>query len=325
MKICIFGGGSIGGLLAVNLEKIGINVSVIARGKHLEVMKKNGLTLINSLGEEASYTVNCSDDPNSFGIQDYLFITIKSPALLPSLESLKPLVGKNTTIITCMNGIPHWYFHKLNNKYANYKIKCLDSDLLIDSILPPDNIVGSVVYPACEIVKPGTIKHIAGNRFSLGEPDGTESDRLKFISEILKKAGFRAPIQKNIRDEIWLKLIGNLSFNPISALTGATLEQICNDQGTEAIVKEMMIEAKTIAEKLGAKINMSIEKRIDGARKVGAHKTSMLQDIEAGKPIEIDSIIVAVRELGELTNSPTPNINTILSLTIQKAKLVGCL
>ncbi len=325
MKICIFGGGSIGGLLAVNLDRIGIKVSVIARGQHLEVMKKNGLTLINSLGEETNSTVNCTDDPNSLGIQDYLFITIKSPALLPSLENLKPLVGKNTTIITCMNGIPHWYFHKLDNKYANYKIKCLDSDLLIDSILPPDNIVGSVVYPACEIVKPGTIKHIAGNRFSLGEPDGSESNRLKFISEILKKAGFRAPIQKNIRDEIWLKLIGNLSFNPISALTGATLEQICNDQGTEAIVKEMMIEAKTIAEKLGAKINMSIEKRIDGARKVGAHKTSMLQDIEAGKPIEIDSIIVAVRELGELTNSPTPNINTILNLTIQKAKLIGCL
>ena len=325
MKICIFGGGSIGGLLAVNLEKIGINVSVIARGQHLEVMKKNGLTLINSLGEETSFIVNCTDDPNSLGIQDYLFITIKSPALLPSLENLKPLVGKNTTIITCMNGIPHWYFHKLDNKYANYKITCLDADLLIDSILPPDNIVGSVVYPACEIVKPGTIKHIAGNRFSLGEPNGSESDRLKFISEILKKAGFRAPIQKNIRDEIWLKLIGNLSFNPISALTGATLEQICNDQGTEQIVKEMMIEAKTIAEKLGAKINMSIEKRIDGARKVGAHKTSMLQDIEAGKPIEIDSIIVAVRELGELTNSPTPNINTILNLTIQKAKLIGCL
>ncbi len=325
MKICIFGGGSIGGLLAVNLEKIGINVSVVARGQHLAVMKKNGLTLINSLGEETNFIVNCTDDPNSLGIQDYLFITVKSPALLPSLQNLKPLVGKNTTIITCMNGIPHWYFHKLDNKYANYKIKCLDADLIIDSILPPDNIVGSVVYPACEIVKPGTIKHIAGNRFSLGEPDGSESDRLKFISEILRKSGFRAPIQKNIRDEIWLKLIGNLSFNPISALTGATLEQICNDQGTEAIVKEMMIEAKTIAEKLGAKINMSIEKRIDGARKVGAHKTSMLQDIEAGKPIEIDSIIVAVRELGELTNSPTPNINTILNLTIQKAKLIGCL
>ena len=325
MKICIFGGGSIGGLLAVNLVKIGINVSVIARGRHLEVMKKNGLTLIDKTGEEKTAIVTCTDEPDSLGVQDYLFLTIKSPALLPSLQAIKPLIGKDTTIITCMNGIPHWYFHKLYNKYANYKIKCLDSDLLIDSILPPDNIVGSVVYPACEIVKPGTIKHIAGNRFSLGEPDGTESDRLKFISEILKKAGFRAPIQKNIRDEIWLKLIGNLSFNPISALTGATLEQICNDQGTEAIVKEMMIEAKTIAEKLGAKINMSIEKRIDGARKVGAHKTSMLQDIEAGKPIEIDSIIVAVRELGELTNSPTPNINTILSLTIQKAKLVGCL
>ena len=224
-----------------------------------------------------------------------------------------------------MNGIPHWYFHKLDNKYANYKIKCLDPNLLIDTILPPDNIVGSVVYPACEILKPGTIRHIAGNRFSLGEPEGSESDRLKFISDILKRAGFRAPIQKNIRDEIWLKLIGNLSFNPISALTGATLEQICNDQGTEAIVRAMMTEAKIIAEELGAKINMSLEKRIDGARKVGAHKTSMLQDIEAGKPIEIDSIIIAVKELGELTCSPTPYIDTILNLTLQKAKLIGCL
>ncbi|MDC3068198.1 2-dehydropantoate 2-reductase [Paracoccaceae bacterium] len=325
MKICIFGGGSIGGLLAVNLEKVGISVSVIARGQHLDVMKKNGLTLIDPLGEATTAIVNCTDEPDSLGVQDYLFLTIKSPALLPSLEAIKPLIGKHTTIITCMNGIPHWYFHKLDNKYSNYKIKCLDADLLIDTILPPDNIVGSVVYPACEILEPGTIKHIAGNRFSLGEPNGSESDRLKFISEILKKSGFRAPIQKNIRDEIWLKLIGNLSFNPISALTGATLEQICNDQGTVAIVREMMIEAKAIAEELGANINMSIEKRIDGARKVGAHKTSMLQDMEAGKPIEIDSIIIAVQELGELTGLHTPYIDTILNLTLQKARLVGCL
>ena len=325
MKICIFGGGSIGGLLAVNLEKIGINVSIIARGQHLDVMKKDGLTLIDPIGEEKTAIVTCTDEPHSLGVQDYLFLTIKSPALLPSLKAMKPLIGKDTTIITCMNGIPHWYFHKLDNKYANYKIKCLDPNLLIDAILPPDNIVGSVVYPACEIVKPGTIRHIAGNRFSLGEPEGSESDRLKFISDILKRAGFRAPIQKNIRDEIWLKLIGNLSFNPISALTGATLEQICNDKGTEEIVRAMMTEAKIIAEELGAKINMSIEKTIEGARKVGAHKTSMLQDIEAGKPIEIDSIIIAVKELGELTCSPTPYIDTILNLTLQKAKLIGCL
>ena len=239
MKICIFGGGSIGGLLAVNLEKIGLKVSVIARGQHLEAMKKNGLTLINPLGDETTAVVNCTDDAKSLGVQDYLFLTIKSPALLPSLKTIRPLVGKNTAIITCMNGIPHWYFHKLDSKYANYKINCLDPDLLIDNILPPDNIVGSVVYPACEIIEPGKIKHIAGNRFSLGEPDGSESDRIKFISETFKKTGLRAPIQKNIRDEIWLKLIGNLSFNPISALTGGTLEQICNDQGTEEIVREM--------------------------------------------------------------------------------------
>ena len=325
MKICIFGGGSIGGLLAVHLKNIGIDISVVARGLHLEVMKKNGITLINPVGKEETVVINCTDDTNSLGVQDYLFLTIKSPALLPSLKNIKPLIGENTTIITCMNGIPHWYFHKLSNQYADYKIKCLDPELLIDKIIPPNKIVGSVVYPACEIVEPGKIKHINGNRFSLGEPDGSESDRLKFISETLKKAGFRAPMQKNIRDEIWLKLIGNLSFNPISALTGATLEQICNDIGTEAIVREMMIEAKIIAEKLEAKINMSIEKRIDGARKVGAHKTSMLQDIEAGKPIEINSIIIAVKELGELTNSPTPYITTILNLTLQKAKLIGCL
>ena len=325
MKICIFGGGSIGGLLAVHLKKIGIDISVVARGQHLDAMKKNGITLINPTGKEETMVVNCTNDTHSLGEQDYLFLTIKSPALIPSLKDIKPLIGKNTTTITCMNGIPHWYFHKLSNQYTNYKIRCLDPDLLIDSIIPQNQIVGSVVYPACEIIEPGKIMHISGNRFSLGEPDGSESDRLKFISEILKKAGFRAPIQKNIRDEIWLKLIGNLSFNPISALTGATLEQICNDRGTEAIVRDMMLEAKIIAEKLDAKINMSIEKRIDGARKVGAHKTSMLQDIEAGKPIEIDSIIVAVKELGELTNSPTPCINTILNLTLQKAKLIGCL
>ncbi len=325
MKICIFGGGSIGGLLAVHLKNIGLDISVVARGQHLDVMKKNGITLINPAGKEETVAVNCTDDPNSLGVQNYLFLTIKSPALLPSLKNIKPLVGKNTTIITCMNGIPHWYFHKLSNQYANYKIKCLDPDLLIDSIIPPNKIIGSVVYPACQIVEPGKIKHISGNRFSLGEPDGSTSERLRFISEILKEAGFRAPIQKNIRDEIWLKLIGNLSFNPISALTGGTLEQICNDQGTVAIVREMMLEAKIIAEKLEAKINMSIEKRIDGARKVGGHKTSMLQDIESSKPIEIDSIIVAVKELGELTNSPTPFIDTILSLTLQKAKLIGCL
>ena len=325
MKICIFGGGSIGGLLAVHLKKIGLDISVIARGQHLDAMIKNGITLINTVGKEETVVANCTDDPSLLGVQDYLFLTIKSPALLPSLQKIEPLIGENTTIITCMNGIPHWYFHKLSGQYTNYKIKCLDPELLIDSIIPPNKIVGSVVYPACEIVGPGKIKHINGNRFSLGEPDGSESDRLKFISQIMKEAGFRAPMQKNIRDEIWLKLIGNLSFNPISALTGATLEQICNDIGTEEIVREMMLEAKIIAEKLEAKINMSIEKRIEGARKVGAHKTSMLQDIEAGKPIEIDSIIVAVKELGELTNSPTPYINTILNLTLQKAKLIGCL
>lgn len=325
MKFCIFGGGSIGGLLAAGLKKVGRDVSVVARGSHMEAIRKHGLTLINPNGEEEIFQLECTDDTHKLGVQDFLFITVKSPALLPSLDKIKPLIGKKTSIITCMNGIPHWYFYKIGNKFQNTKIKCLDPNNVIDKVLDPENIIGSVVYPASTIVKPGIIKHINGNRFSLGEPSGLATERLTFISTALKEAGFKAPIQMNIRDEIWLKLIGNLSFNPISALTGATLEEICNDQGTEKIVREMMLEAKLIAEKLGAKISMSIERRIDGARKVGAHKTSMLQDIEAKKPIEIDSILFAVKELGNLAGVNSPQIDTISNLISQKAKLLGCL
>ncbi len=325
MKFCIFGGGSIGGLLAVGFKKIGIEVTVVARGTHMEAIQKDGLTIIKPDGKEETYQLKCTDDTNSLGGQDFVFLTIKSPALLPSLDKISPLVGKTTTVITCMNGIPHWYFHKIGNKFENTKIKSLDPENIIDKVIAPENIVGSVVYPASNIVEPGIIKHVNGNRFSLGEPSGFNTERLTYLSNTLKKAGFKAPIQKNIRDEIWLKLIGNLSFNPISALTGATLEEICNNEGTERIVREMMSEAKIIAEKLGAKISISLDKRIDGARKVGAHKTSMLQDIESRKPIEIDSILFAVRELGVLTEVNTPQIDTILSLISQKARLLNCL
>ncbi len=325
MKFCIFGGGSIGGLLAAGLKKIGVEVTVVARGSHMEMIQKDGLTIIKPDGKEETYQLKCTDDTKSLGEQDFVFLTIKSPALLPSLDKIRPLVGKTTTVITCMNGIPHWYFHKIGNKFENTKIKSLDPQNIIDRVITPENIVGSVVYPASSIVEPGIIKHINGNRFSLGEPSGFSTERLTYLSKTLKKAGFKAPIQKNIRDEIWLKLIGNLSFNPISALTGATLEEICNNEGTERIVREMMSEAKIIAEKLGAKISISLDKRIDGARKVGAHKTSMLQDIESRKPIEIDSILFAVRELGVLTEVNTPQIDTILSLISQKARLLNCL
>jgi 2-dehydropantoate 2-reductase len=325
MKFCIFGGGSIGGLLAHGLNKIGLEVSVVARGAHLDAIKNYGLTIIDPDGETETSNLLCSENTYELGIQDFLFITIKSHALVPSLQQIKPLIGDNTTIVTCMNGIPHWYFHEIGNKFQNIKIKSLDKDELINKVIHPEKIIGAVVYPASTIVKPGVIKHLNGNRFSLGEPSGILTDRINFLSKTLKEAGFRAPIQRNIRDEIWLKLIGNLSFNPISALTGASLVDICNDPGTEKIVREMMQEAKLIAERLGAKISLSIEKRIDGARKVGAHKTSMLQDIEAKKPIEINSILFAVKELGELAEIECPQIDTILSLISQKARLIDCL
>ena len=325
MKFCIFGGGSIGGLLAAGLKKIGVEVTVVARGAHMGAIQMNGLRIITADGEHETCQLECTDDTNLLGEQDFIFLTIKSPALLPSLDKICPLVGKNTTVITCMNGIPHWYFHKIGNKFENSKIKSLDPNSIIDKVISPEKIVGAVVYPASTIVEPGIIRHISGNRFSLGEPSGLNTERLNYLSNNLKIAGFKAPMQKNIRDEIWLKLIGNLSFNPISALTGATLEEICNNEGTEKIVREMMSEAKIVAERLGARISISLDKRIDGARKVGAHKTSMLQDIEARKPIEIDSILFAVRELGELTEVNTPQIDTILSLISQKSQLLNCL
>ena len=322
MRICIVGAGAIGGYLAVMLKKTGCDVSVVARGPHLAAMKENGLKLITSDSEfqvkmTAEETIPTQE-------QDFVFVTVKATGLAPLSKQLKKLADDGATIVPAVNGLPHWYFYKIGNRWENIRLQSIDPKGSLEKAMPFKSILGTIVYPACEITAPGVIKHLNGNRFSLGEPSGEKTSRAMKLSKILTDASLKAPVTSKIRDELWIKLWGNLAFNPISALTGATLKQICDNPETESIVKNIMIEARTIGEKLGARFPISIEKRISAAAAVGDHKTSMLQDLEAGRSLEIDAIATSVQELGRILNINTPTIDCVTSLIKQKAYLNGC-
>ncbi len=322
MKICIVGAGAIGGYLAVLLNKSGHEVSIVARGPHLAAIKKNGLKLIRSdcsLIAELEASDKFPDHP-----QDFVFVTVKSSGLSTLTKGLKKLSDSGATIIPAMNGLPHWYFYKIGNKWENTHLKSIDPIKNLEHCMPFPSVVGAIVYPACEISSPGVIQHLSGNRFSLGEPSGEKTNRVSILSQILKDAGLKAPISARIRDELWIKLWGNVAFNPISALTGATLKQICENEETRSLSKNIMIEAKFIGEKLGVKFPVSIDKRIAGAAGVGDHKTSMLQDLELGRSMEIDAIVSSVQELGKIVNISTPHIDCVLALVKQRAYLAGC-
>ncbi len=319
MKICIFGAGAIGGYMGVKLAQIGTDVSLVARGPHLEAMKKNGLRLIE--GEsDLTVPVEASENPEDLGFQDYLIITLKAHSVPSIIEKVRPLVNKKTTIVSGVNGIPWWYFHKIGGEFEGTKLASVDPGNVQWESFGPSKVLGCVVYPAAEVVEPGVIKHIEGNRFSLGEPDGSKSDRALKLSKVLTEAGLKAPVRPKLRDEIWVKLWGNLSFNPISALTHATLDVLCTDIGTREVARKMMLEAQSIAEKLGVKFPINVDRRIDGGAAVGAHRTSMLQDLEQGRPMEVDALVTSVQELGRITNTPTPVIDIVLSLIKLRGK-----
>tara|TARA_B100000614_G_scaffold102388_2_gene92068 strand:- start:1206 stop:2177 length:972 start_codon:yes stop_codon:yes gene_type:complete len=319
MKICIFGAGAIGGYMGVKLAQIGTDVSLVARGPHLEAMKKNGLRLIE--GEsDLTVPVEASENPEDLGFQDYLIITLKAHSVPSIIEKVRPLVSEKTTIVSGVNGIPWWYFHKIGGKFEGTKLASVDPGNVQWESFGPSKVLGCVVYPAAEVLEPGVIKHIEGNRFSLGEPDGSKSDRALKLSKVLTEAGLKAPVRPKLRDEIWVKLWGNLSFNPISALTHATLDVLCTDIGTREVARKMMLEAQAIAEKLGVKFPIDVERRIDGGAAVGAHRTSMLQDLDQGRPMEVDALVTSVQELGRITNTPTPVIDIVLSLIKLRAK-----
>ena len=319
MKICIFGAGAIGGYMGVKLAQIGTDVSLVARGPHLEAMKKNGLRLIE--GEsDVTVPVEASENPEDLGFQDYLIITLKAHSVPSIIEKVRPLVNEKTTIVSGVNGIPWWYFHKIGGEFEGAKLASVDPGNVQWDSFGPSKVLGCVVYPAAEVLEPGVIKHIEGNRFSLGEPDGSKSDRALKLSKVLTEAGLKAPVRPKLRDEIWVKLWGNLSFNPISALTHATLDVLCTDIGTREVVRKMMLEAQSIAEKLGVKFPIDVERRIDGGAAVGAHRTSMLQDLDQGRPMEIDALVTSVQELGRITKTPTPTIDVVLSLIKLRAR-----
>ena len=322
MKICIYGAGAIGGYLGAQLALADRDVTLIARGPHLSAMRDNGLTLLIG-NEKKNVAIACTDDPATVGPQDYVIITLKAHSVAPIVGQLAPLLGPDTAVVTAQNGILWWYFHGMSGPWENYHLESTDPDGRIWRAIGPQRAIGCVVYPSCEIVEPGVVRHISGNRFMLGEPDGSKSDRVLALAKVLTEAGLKAPVRTKIRDDIWLKLWGNSTFNPVSALTHATLEQMATDEDVRALIYEMMRECEEVANKLGVKFSVDIDKRIEGARKVGAHKTSMLQDLENGRPLEIDALVAAVVELGQLVSVPTPMIDAVLSLLRLKVGAAG--
>ena len=323
MKICIYGAGAIGGYLGAKLAEAGVDVSLIARGPHLAAMQKDGLRL-NMNGEQIVTRPTCTSDPTELGPQDFIIVTLKAHSVAGVVPAMQPLLGADTAVVTAVNGVPWWYFHQLPSDWQDQRVASVDPGNVQWDGIGPERAIGCVVYPACEISAPGVIEHIEGNRFTLGEPSGEKTERVLALSKTLISAGFKAPVRPAIRDEIWIKLWGNLCFNPLSALTHATLDVIATEDGTRNIARAMMLEAQAIGEKLGVRFPIDVDKRIAGAAGVGAHKTSMLQDLELQRPMEIDALVTAVQELGKLVALPTPTIDLVLTLIQQRAKVAGC-
>jgi 2-dehydropantoate 2-reductase len=312
MKIAVVGAGAIGGYLGAKLARAGEAVTFIARNRNLEAINARGFRLILEDGsEEHAPTARAVQHMAEAGPQDAVLITLKAHQLRDVLPGLRELFGPHTMVVTMINGIPWWYFHKLAGPYEGRRLDSVDPGGFIAEHIEPERIIGSIVYPASELVEPGVVKVIEGNRFTLGELDGERSQRIDALSQAMMRAGFKAPVSRDIRSELWIKLWGNLSFNPISALTHATLEQICRFGPTRALAASMMREAQTVAEKLGVRFKITLEQRIAGAEAVGAHKTSMLQDVEHGRALELEALVGSVVELGRITETPTPAIDAI--------------
>ena len=322
MRVCIYGAGAIGGFIGARLARAGEEVSLIARGPHLEAMKAKGLKLLSEEGE-FTVTPRCAANPAELGPQDYVVLALKAPAVAGIVDQMQPLLGPKTAVVMAVNGMPWWYFHGIEGELRDRRLKTVDPHDRQWRGIGPDRVLGCVVYPAAEVVEPGVVRHQSGDRFSLGEPDGSKSERVQNLSRAMIAAGLKAPVKPDIRTEIWVKLWGNVAFNPISALTGGTLKRICDDPPTRSLARSIMNEAEAVAGKLGVKMPIDVERRIDGAAGVGEHKTSMLQDLERGRPTEIDAIVGAVAELGDLVGVDTPYIDAIYALVRQKAALLG--
>jgi len=311
MKVCVVGAGAIGGYMAVRIAQAGHDVSVIARGPHLAAIRANGLKLIEAGQELVATNLTTTDNIRDLGPQDVVLLALKAHQIEAVVEDLSVLLGPKTVLVTLQNGIPWWYFQKLDSPFSGRIVKTVDPMGVLFNNIDPERLIGCIAYPAATIAEPGVVQHVEGNRFPIGELDGSESDRVIQVSALFTEAGFKSRVLTDIRSEIWLKLWGNLTFNPISALTHATLVDICQFPLTRALAAAMMTEAQTIGERLGAGFRVPMERRIAGAESVGKHKTSMLQDVEVGKPLEIDGMLGVVVELAEITEVDVPTLRAL--------------
>ncbi|MBN9563637.1 MAG: 2-dehydropantoate 2-reductase [Alphaproteobacteria bacterium] len=323
MRIGVFGAGAIGGLLGVKLAQAGADVTFIARGPHLAAMQANGVTLLSG-GERITVRPRCLADSGEAGVQDFVIVTLKAHSLPAAAPAVARMMGPESGLVTAINGVPYWYFYGLDGPWRDRRVESVDPGGALWTTLPPAQAIGAVVYPAAEVSEPGVIEHTYGDRFTLGEPNGSRSPRIEALSKALIAAGLKAPIRPRIRDEIWVKLWGNLAFNPVSALTMSTLDRIAGDPDLRALCRTMMLEAQAIAEALGVRFAINVDKRIEGAAEVGEHKTSMLQDLERGRPMEIDALLGAVVELGETVGQAMPTCRHVLALVRERARQAGC-
>ena len=324
MKTAIIGAGAIGGYVGVKLALAGDDVTFMVRGANLDAIRKNGMKLIMDDGtEHVARNVKATNNYDEARPQDVVILAVKAHQVEAVANDVPKLFGPDTLVITMQNGIPYWYFHKHGGELEGSRVESVDPTGLISEKIPAQRVIGCVVYPASKLVAPGIVKHIEGDRFPVGELDGSTSERVTRVSESFIRAGFKAPVLDNIRAEIWLKLWGNLTFNPISALTHSTLVDICQYPLTRELAAAMMTEAQNIANKLGITFRVPLERRLAGAEKVGKHKTSMLQDIEARREPEIEALVGSVVEMGRLTQTPTPHIDAVYALTKLLAKTLA--
>ncbi len=314
MKTVIAGAGAIGAYIGALIARQGGEVVLFGRGPHYRAMKENGVR-VESSDDDFVVRPEIVDDLEKAGKADVVFLGVKAHSLPDLAPKLRPLIGESTIFVSTQNGIPWWYFQKHGGELDGARLERIDPGGAISSVIEAGRVIGSIVYFATEVSEPGVIRHIEGNRISLGEPDGSRSDRIRALADALVKAGLRAPITTRIRPEIWVKLLGNMSFNPISALTGATLAAIARDPDVFVLVKNMMLEAQAVANRIGIEFPITIEQRIAGAEKVGEHKTSMLQDLEMGRPLELEALVGSVLELGGRLGIDMPHTKTVYACT----------
>ena len=321
-KVCIYGAGAIGGWIGAKLARAGCELSVVARGATLQALESDGLRLDED-GTTLQHKVRASASPAELGVQDLVIVAVKAPAMAEVAKAIRPLLGPDTVVLTAMNGVPWWFFQGFGGRYAGTRLKSIDPDGSIAEAVPARHVVGCVVHASCALRSPGHVQHHFGNRLILGEPSGEKSERVQRLGALLAQAGFEAVVSEQIQKDAWYKLWGNMTVNPVSAMTGATTDLILNDDLVRDFISRVMLEAREIGERIGIPIAQQPEDRHQVTRKLGAFKTSMLQDVEAGKPVEIDALVTVVKEMGEMTGVATPFTDALLGLSRLHARVHG--